>query len=92
VNSRWRFPHPAGSVRFDLTYDSSKLQAVGVPQGAAEGRIPLQVSGTSTIRFRALEGQSGSAMIAVENASTMSVGGDEIAVDPPLPVEITISR
>lgn len=85
-------PAEAGNVQFELTYDNTRLQAIGVPQGTVAGRIPLQVSGTSTIRFRALEGQTGSVVIAVENASIVSAGGDEIPVDGPLPVEVMIGQ
>ena len=84
-------PGIARSVKLELNYDSARLQAVGVPETAAAGRIPLQVSGTTVVRFRAIEGQSGMARISVANISAVGPGGDSVAISAPVPVEISIT-
>jgi hypothetical protein len=84
-------PGTARSVQLELNYDSARLQAVGVPETAAAGRIPLQVSGTVVVRFRAVEGQSGTARISVAKISAIGAGGESVAVSAPIPVEISIT-
>jgi hypothetical protein len=84
-------PGIARSVQLELNYDSARLQAVGVPETAMPGRIPLQVSGTAVVRFRAIEGQSGMARISVANVSAIGPSGDSVAISAPAPVEISIT-
>jgi general secretion pathway protein D len=83
-------PGVAGSMRADLVYDSARLQAVGVAPTEPAGRIPLQVAGTTTVRFRAIEGQSGPARVAIENIAAAGPGGGSVAVSAPAPVDINI--
>ena len=82
-------PGVAGNVRLDLVYDAAKLRVVGV-EGAL-GRIPLVVSGTTAVRFLALEGQVGPAQISVANISVVGAGGENIALSAPVPVTVNIT-
>jgi general secretion pathway protein D len=83
-------PSTPGSVRFDLVYDSSKLQAIGAE--GTPGRAQLAVSGTATVRFRALEGQSGSTQVSIGNISAAAGGAaDAPQLVAPAPVEINIT-
>ena len=85
---------PAGTssnVQLELNYDSARLQAVGVPETAAAGRVPLQFSGTTVVRFRAIEGKSGMARISAASISAVGPGGDSVAISAPAPVEINIT-
>ncbi len=84
-------PGLASRVQLELNYDSARLQAVGVPETATAGRIPLQVSGSAVVRFRAIEGQSGMAQISVANISSIGAGGESVAISAPAPVEINIT-
>ncbi|MFL6582788.1 MAG: secretin N-terminal domain-containing protein [Burkholderiales bacterium] len=61
-------PGTSGSVRLDLLYDSGKLLALGAE--GTPGRVSLSVAGPTTVRFRALEGQSGAAQITAGNISS----------------------
>lgn len=82
-------PGVAGAVRLDLLYDAAKLQAVGVE--GTPGRVQLAVSGTATVRLRALEGQSGPTQVGVGNISAVGAGGETIALSAPVPVTINIT-
>jgi len=82
-------PGIARSVQLDLVYDAAKLKAVGVE--GAPGRVQLAVSGTTAVRFYALEGQVGPAQISVANISAVGLGGENIAVSAPLPVTVNIT-
>jgi general secretion pathway protein D len=85
-------PGVAGNVRVDLVYDAAKVQAVGAE--GTPGRVQLVVTGMSTIRFRALEGQSGPARIAVDNLAAdgaVGAGGESVALSPPAPVIVNIT-
>ena len=84
-------PGLASRVQLELNYDVARLQAVGVPETAAAGRIPLQVSGTAVVRLRAIEGQSGTAQISVANISAVGAGGESVAVSAPVPVTVNIT-
>jgi general secretion pathway protein D len=82
-------PGLAGSVQLELTYDPARVQAVGI-EGAA-GRVALTVAGTATVRFRALEGQSGPVQIAVANVQpATTASGDTIQFTPPSPVTVNV--
>jgi general secretion pathway protein D len=84
-------PGVAGIVQAELNYDSARLRAVGVPEPATAGSITLQISGTSIVRFRATEGQSGAAKITLSNvAATGPGGGSRVAISAPGPVDINI--
>ena len=83
-------PGASGSVQLELLYDAAMLEAVGRPD--PRGRISLNFTGTATVRFRAIEGQSGPAQIAVGSVSATSAGGDDIALAAPAPVEIDVVR
>ena len=80
----------AGGVRLDVLYDSSKLQALGAE--GMPGRITLAVSGTTTVRFRAIEGQSGPTQISIGNISPAPGGGanaPQLAAPPPMAINVT---
>ena len=80
----------SGAVQVDLLYDPGKLAAVGV-QGAP-GRVPLAVSGTASVRFHALEGQSGPAQIAVGSiAGGAGAAGEPLQLTAPAPVTVNIT-
>ncbi|HXF15417.1 MAG TPA: secretin N-terminal domain-containing protein [Burkholderiales bacterium] len=84
-------PGTSGSVRLDLVYDSAKLLALGAE--GTPGRVSINVAGPTTVRFRALEGQSGSAQIAV--GSIIPAAGANAAAAPisaPAPLTIDIMR
>jgi general secretion pathway protein D len=82
-------PGLAGSVQLELTYDTARVQAVGIE--AAAGRVALTVAGTATVRFRALEGQSGPAQIAVGNVQPATTpAGETIQFTPPAPVTVNV--
>jgi general secretion pathway protein D len=78
-----------GGVRLDVLYDSSRLQALdleGMP-----GRVPLAVSGTTTVRFRAVEGQSGPTQVSVGNlapAPGAGAGAAPLAAPPPVAINV----
>jgi general secretion pathway protein D len=80
-------PGGPGTVRLDLLYDRTKLQAVGAPPDG-NGRMTLTLSGTTTIRFRALEGQSGPAEISLANVSSGD-GGPNLITPQPVTVNVT---
>ena len=84
-------PGTARSVQLELYYDSARLQAVGVPDTAAAGRIPLQVSGSTIVRFRPIEGQTGTVRISVANVSAIGPSGESVAISAPAPVEVNIT-
>ena len=83
-------PSATGGVRLDVLYDSSKLQALGAE--GMPGRVALAVSGTTTVRFRAIEGQSGPTQISIGNISPAPGGGanaSQVAAPPPLAINVT---
>ncbi|HEV8646160.1 MAG TPA: secretin and TonB N-terminal domain-containing protein [Burkholderiales bacterium] len=82
-------PGVAGNVRLDLVYDASRLRAVGVE--GAPGRVQLAVSGTTAVRFFALEGQVGPAQISVANISAVGLGGENIPLSAPVPVTVNLT-
>lgn len=82
-------PGIAGSVQVELAYDSTRLQALGAD--GQPGRVQLMVSGTTSLRFRALEGQSGPAQISIGSASAAGPAGESIAVAAPAPVTVVIT-
>jgi general secretion pathway protein D len=84
-------PGVAGTVQAELNYDSARLRAIGVPEPATAGSIVLQISGTSIVRFRAIEGQSGTARISLSNVAATGPGGSRVPVSAPGPVEIGVS-
>ncbi|MBC8007535.1 MAG: general secretion pathway protein GspD [Prolixibacteraceae bacterium] len=82
-------PPGSGSVRLEVRYDGARLQALGGE--GLPGRIPLAVSGTTTIRFRAVEGQSGATQISIGNLVTAPGGGADVPqLTAPAPVAINI--
>ncbi len=83
-------PGVAGTVQADLNYDSARLRAVGVPESATVGSISLQISGTSIVRFRAIEGQSGTAKVTLSNVAAVGPGGSRLSVSAPGAVDISI--
>jgi general secretion pathway protein D len=82
-------PGVAATVRLELLYDAAKLQAVGVD--GPPGRVQLAVSGTATVRFRALEGQAGPTQLGVGNLSALGAGGENSALAAPVPVTVNIT-
>jgi hypothetical protein len=82
-------PGVAGNVRLDLVYDAARLQAVGIE--GTPGRAQLVVSGTTAVRFLALEGQVGPTQISVANISAVGLGGENIALSAPVPVTVNIT-
>jgi hypothetical protein len=82
-------PGVAGNVRLDLVYDAARLQAVGIE--GTPGRAQLVVSGTTAVRFLALEGQVGPTQISVANISAVGLGGENIALSTPVPVTVNIT-
>jgi general secretion pathway protein D len=82
-------PTMPGSVQLELLYDAAKLEAVARPDPS--GRIALSVTGTTSVRFRALEGQSGPTQIAVGSVSATGANGEVIDIIAPAPVEININ-
>lgn len=79
---------PGRAANVELVYDRTRLQAIGVPNENA-GQVTLNVSGTSAVRFKALEGQSGPAQIAVSNITASDNGGAQLIAPPPLTVNVT---
>jgi general secretion pathway protein D len=82
-------PGVAGNVRLDLVYDAARLRAVGIE--GTPGRAQLVVSGTTAVRFQALEGQVGPTQISVANISAVGLGGENIALSAPVPVTVNIT-
>jgi len=84
-------PGTSGSVRVDLLYDSGKLLALGAE--GTPGRISLNVVGPTTVRFRALEGQSGAAQITAGNISSApGPNAPPAPISAPAPLTIDIAR
>jgi len=79
-------PGIAGNVRVDLVYDAGRLRAVGVD--GAPGRVQLAVTGMTTVRFYAVEGQAGPAQISVDSISAV---GENIVLSAPVPVTVNIT-
>ena len=75
-------------VQVSVAYDSSLLDVVGALT-ATEGVIPLRFTGTATLRFRALEGSSGSASISIQNLIA-EVPQDGPALTAPPPVQVNV--
>ena len=82
-------PGVAVNVGLELVYDAGRLRAVGVE--GAPGRVQLAVSGTTAVRFQALEGQVGPSQISVANISAVSATGENVAVSAPAPVTVNIT-
>ena len=82
-------PGVAGSVQLELLYDTSRLQAVGV--AGVPGRVPLAVSGSSAVRFRALEGQSGPTQVSVGNISATGPSAENVALAAPAPLVVNVT-
>ena len=80
-------PGVSGVLQVDLSYDASRLEAVGTPGG---GTLSMQVSGTATVRFRALPAQTGPASIAVVNVDTVDSRDDHLSIEAPAPVQIEV--
>ncbi|HZP92632.1 MAG TPA: tetratricopeptide repeat protein [Burkholderiales bacterium] len=79
-----------GAVQVDLLYDPGKLAAVGA-QGSP-GRVPLEVSGTASVRFHALPGQSGPAQISIGSISGgAGPAGEPVQLTAPAPVTVNIT-
>src|SRR4051812_20618924 len=84
-------PGTSGSVRLDLLYDSGKLLALGAE--GTPGRISVNVAGPTTVRFRALEGQSGAAQITAGNISSApGPNAPPAPISAPAPLTIDIAR
>jgi general secretion pathway protein D len=79
---------PSSPVQVSIAYDSSLLDVVGTLT-ATEGVIPLRFTGTATLRFRALEGRSGSASISIQNL-VAEVPQDGPALTAPAPVQVNV--
>jgi general secretion pathway protein D len=75
-------------VQVSIAYDSSLLDVVGTLT-ATEGVIQLRFTGTATLRFRALEGRSGSASISIQNL-VAEVPQDSPALTAPPPVQVNV--
>ena len=76
-------------VQVELVFDSVKLQAVGAE--GTPGRVQVAVAGTTTVRLRALEGQSGQAQVEVGHISAGTTSaGESIQLNTPAPVTINI--
>ncbi|HUF20318.1 MAG TPA: tetratricopeptide repeat protein [Burkholderiales bacterium] len=82
-------PGVTGTVQLELLYDVTRLQSVGVT--ATPGRLQLALSGTSTVRFLALQGQPGPTQISVGNAVAIGAGGESIGLSAPMPVTVSIT-
>jgi len=83
-------PNTPGSVRLDLLYDGGKLLAIGTE--GTPGRVQLTVSGTATVRFRALAGQSGAAQISAGNIIPgPGTSSDAAGIAAPAPVVINVT-
>jgi general secretion pathway protein D len=82
-------PNTSGSVRLDLLYDSGKLLATGAE--GTPGRVQLSVSATSTVRFRALSGQTGETQISVGNIiPATGTSPDAARISAPAPLVINV--
>ena len=83
-------PGASGGVRLEVLYDSSKLQALGLE--GMPGRLPLAVSGTATVRFRAIEGKSGPTQVSIGNISPAPGGGaNAVQFSAPAPIAINVT-
>ena len=82
-------PGASANVGIEVVYDAAKLRAVGVE--GAPGRAQLSVTGTTSIRFQALEGQAGPAQISVASISATNAAGENVALSPPAPVTVNIT-
>jgi general secretion pathway protein D len=83
-------PPGISGVQVELVFDSVKLQALGAE--GTPGRVQVAVAGTTTVRLRAVEGQSGQAQVGVGyvSAGTTSAG-EPIQLGTPAPVTVTIT-
>jgi general secretion pathway protein D len=79
---------PSSPVQVSVAYDSSLLDVVGTLT-ATEGVVSLRFTGTATLRFRALEGRSGSASISIQNL-VAEVPQDGPALTAPAPVQVNV--
>lgn len=83
-------PSAPGGVRMEVLYDSGKLQALGAE--GMPGRVSLAVAGTTAVRFRAIEGQSGPTQISIGNISPVPGGDANIPpLAAPAPVSINVT-
>ena len=82
-------PGVAGNVRLQLVYDAVRLRAVGAE--GAPGRVQLAVTGMTTVRFYAVEGQAGPTEISVESISAVGAVGENIVLSAPVPVTVNIT-
>jgi len=77
------------SVQVELLYDAARLLALGTE--GTPGRAQLTVTGTATVRLRALEGQSGPAQLGVGSISAgTTTGGEPVQLSAPAPVTVNI--
>jgi general secretion pathway protein D len=82
-------PPGVSGVQLELLYDPARLQAVGTE--GTPGRVQVTVSGTTSVRLRALEGQSGPAQVSVGSISTGTTpGGEAVQLAAPAPVTVNV--
>ncbi len=72
----------------ELVYDPLQLEAVGA-NGAAPGRVPVRIEGSTAVRFRVLLA-GGRAQLRAENVVGTDADGSPVAVSAPEAIEITV--
>jgi general secretion pathway protein D len=73
----------------ELVYDPLQLEPVGAPT-SSPGRVPVRIEGSAALRFRVLT-SAGRAQVRIENAVGLDNSGNNVPLNVPGPVDITIT-
>jgi len=79
----------AVGARVELAFDPSQLQPVGVAP-SAPGRVPVKVEGAASVRFKVVA-PPGTIQVRAENVVGVDAGGGNVPMQPPAPVDITVT-
>ncbi|HXX12814.1 MAG TPA: secretin N-terminal domain-containing protein [Burkholderiales bacterium] len=79
----------AVGARVELAFDPSQLQPLGVAP-SAPGRVPVKVEGAASVRFKVVAAP-GTVQVRAENVVGIDAGGGNVPMQPPAPVDITVT-
>jgi len=79
----------AVAARVELAFDPSQLQPVGVAP-SAPGRVPVKVEGAASVRFKVVA-PPGTVQVRTENVVGLDAAGGSVPMQPPAPVDITVT-
>jgi general secretion pathway protein D len=84
-------PSASRNLELGVSYDSTLLEALDADD-PAEGYLDVLVAGATTLRFRALEGGSGTATVSIVNIAPVEVDEDVSGLIAPAPAQINVTQ